>query len=260
MKCIRRLCLLGMILGQTYVFAGPPLSTGDVPTATEGILEIYAGQRYQENADGTIGREMETELAYGVNERLEGLIEVPYISEEGVRGWGDVTLGGKYILLAETAKRPGIAGSLKCELPSASAAQGLGRGAPAWAVRLRGQKTWGRLTAMVNVGYTIIVEPIINGSRKTRENSWFTAAAEEYKLCKKTILVSEVYWLTREKPGAFNRLAYSVGFKQKLTPNFRIHGAVGGSLRHEDVGGPQLRIFLGVKYELEVKPRTRGEN
>jgi len=244
-----------MVVGQTTVYAGPPLSTGDVPTATTGTLEIYAGQRYQENPDGTLSRETSTELAYGLNDRLEASFELPYISEEGTRGWGDVTIGTKFVFKPETAKTPGVAGSIKYEVPSASAARGLGRGAAAWAGRLRAQKTWARLTGMANLGYTIIDEPVISGIKKVRENPWFVAVAEEYKLCKKTILASELYLQTREKPGAFNRLAYSVGFKQKLTPAFRIHGAIGGSLRHGDAGGPQLRIFLGFKYELEVRPR-----
>jgi len=256
MKLFGAFSFFVMLLGQTAVYAGPPLTTGDVPTAAAGTLEIYAGQRYQENPDGTQGRETETELAFGVNERIEGVFEIPYVSEAGARGWGDVTVGVKYLFVAETAKLPGFAGSIKCELPTASAEQGLGRGAKVWAERLRVQKTWDRLTGMANVGYSIVDEPVVGGNRKARENPWFTAVAGEYRLFKKTILVSEIYLLTREKPGAYNRLVYSVGFKQKLTPNFRIHGAISGSLRHEDVGGPQLRLFLGFKYELAVRPRA----
>ena len=109
---------------------------------------------------------------------------------------------------------------------------------------------------MANLGYAIINEPVISGIEMARDNPWLTAVAEEYKVGRKTILVSEIYWQTREKPGAYNRLAYSVGFKQKLTPNFRIHGAIGGSLRQHDAGGPQLRVFLGFKYELAVSPRV----
>jgi len=254
-KFIRLLTFLLMVAGQTALHAGPPLSTGDVPTATRGTLEIYAGQRYQENPDGTLGRETSMELAYGLNDRLEASFELPCISEESARGWGDVTIGTKYVFKPETAATPGVAGSLKYEVPSASAARGLGRGAAVWAVRLRMQKTWARLTGMANLGYTVVNEPVISGIKRARENPWFVAAAEEYKLSKKTILVSELYWQTREKPGAFNRLAYNVGFKQKLAPNFRIHGAIGGSLRQGDAGGPQLRLFLGFKYELAVRPR-----
>ena len=256
MKPSQVLCLFTLALGQATVYAGPPLSTGDVPTATAGTLEIYGGERYQENPDGTQDRETSAELAYGLNERLEGTFELLYISEAGgARGLGDVTIVTKYVFRAETTRTPGFAGSLKCELPTASAAQGLGRGAAVWAGRLRVQQTWDRLTGLANLGYSLINEPVISGTKKARENTWFLAAAEEYKLCRKTILVSEVYWLTREKPGAYNRLVCSVGFKQKLTPNFRIHGAISGSLRHDDVGGPQLRLFLGFKYELAVRPR-----
>ena len=248
--------LVALFLGRASMLAGPPLSTGDVPTAVDGTLEVYVGQRYQESPDGARSRETETEFAYGINERLEGTFEIPYVSEEGVRGWGDITIGTKYIFAAEAAHVPGFAGSIKCELPTASAERGLGRGAATWAGRLRTQKTWGTITGMANLGYTIINEPIISGSRRPRENTWFAAMAEEYRLFKKTVLVSEIYLLTREKPGAANRLAYSVGFKQKLTPNFRIHGAIGGSLRRENLGGPQLRVFLGIKYELAVRPQS----
>ena len=256
MKLFHLPSLFLLFLGQAVVFAGPPLTTGDVPTATAGTLEIYGGQRYQESPDGTRARETETELAYGINQRLEGLFEVPYFSEENVHGWGDVTLGAKYVVIAEAEKTPGVAGSIKCELPTANAEQGLGRGAAAWTGRLRAQKTWSRLTCMANLGYTVVNEPVISGLRKARENPWFVAVAHEYRFFKNTIFLSEIYWQTREKPGADNRLAYSIGFKQKLTPSFRIHGAIGGSLRHEDIGGPQLRLFLGFKYELAVRPES----
>lgn len=246
--------LLAWILSlPTLSPAGPPLSTGDVPTAVNGILEIYAGQHEQTAQDGTIARETETEFAYGVNDQLECSMDIAYLRQQQGNGWGDPTVGMKWMFLPESAAKPGLAFSLKCELPTASADKGLGRGAPVWAGRFRAQKTWGRFTGMANLGYSLVNEPVIRGTKAARVNPWFTAFAAEIKLAPKTALLAEIFWQTREKPGASNRIACNIGFKQKITSNLRLHGAIGKSLRDHNAAGPKLNLFIGFKYELAVR-------
>jgi len=255
MKKSIALSLLTLAGWVAVSLAGPPLATGDLPTATAGILEIYEGRQYQENADGSQERATSTEFAYGINDRLEANFELPYLSEETTQGWGDTTIGSKYMFVTETSTRPGFAGSAKWVAPTGNATRGLGRGISAWAGRLRSQKTWAELTGMANLGYTTFSEPM-NAPKKARENPWFASVAVEYRLLRRTALLAEIYWQTREKPGAPNRLGYSLGFKQKITGSLRVHGAIGGSLRNGDAGGPQLRVFLGLKYEVAVRPKA----
>jgi hypothetical protein len=218
-------------------------------------LEIYEGRQYQKNADGTQERATSTEFAYGINDRLEANFELPYLSEETTQGWGDTTIGSKYMFVTETSTCPGFAGSAKWVAPTGNAARGLGRGISAWSGRLRLQKTWADLTGMTNLGYTTFSKPM-NAPKKVRENPWFASIAAEYRLVRRTSLLAEIYLQTREKQGAPNRLAYSLGFKQKITSGLRVHGAIGGSLRDGDAGGPQFRFFLGLKYELAVRPKA----
>jgi hypothetical protein len=249
-RSIVLLCL-GALTGASLK-AGPPLLTGDALPAEKGVLEIYAGQRYQKSAAGVIGRETSSEFAFGGGRDWEVNAEIPYVVESDVSGWEDVTVGAKYRFLREAATRPAMALSAKAELPTANASKGLGYGTTIFSIRGRIQKSFGAWTTLGNLGYTFLGEPKINGVRKSRENPWFCSVAEEFKVTKKLSLAGEVYLQTRDKPGAANRFAYSVAFKRKLAEGLRLHGAIGSSLRNDNLGGPKIRVFLGFKYEWPV--------
>src|ERR1035437_8939042 len=99
----KSIALLTLAAWASVSRAGPPLATGDVPTATAGILEIYEGQQYQKNADNSLERATSTEFAFGINDRLEANFELPYLSESTTQGWGDTTIGSKYMFVTENS-------------------------------------------------------------------------------------------------------------------------------------------------------------
>jgi hypothetical protein len=231
-------------------FAPPPLVTGDVPTADKESFEWYLGARYQESESGNPSRLLPfTELVYGLTDQMELTFETAGLSKDHEYGLSDSVLGTKYVFLKETDKRPGIAGSFELKLPTGDESRGLGSGEFDYDLRLRVQKTWGWFTAIGNVGYTFLTDSEYGGVTVNTENVWLLTFGQEYQVAKRTKLLSEIYFVSREEPGDPNRFAANIGFKHKLRDNFTIHAAFGQSIREDNRGGPDVRVYAGVKWE-----------
>ena len=242
----------------TRLPAPPPLITGDVPTADKHHFEWYVGMRYQENEHGRPSRQLPfTEIVYGISDRQELTFETALVSAEHEFGITDSVVGTKYMFLREKEKVPGISGSFELKLPTGDKDRGLGSGEFDYDLRLRAQKTWNWFTLIGNAGYTFLTEPKIGGVREKRDNVWLLSAAQEYELTRKFRLLSEIYWLSREAPGDPNTLAGQIGFKYYLRDNLNIHAAVGKSLRDGNRGGPDIRAYLGLKWEFGPFPGTK---
>ncbi|HEU0008488.1 MAG TPA: transporter [Verrucomicrobiae bacterium] len=239
-------------------FAPPPLVTGDVPTADKQTFEWYVGGRYQENESGKPARLLPfTELVYGLTDRQELTFEFAGLSVGHEYGINDAVVGTKFVFLKETERRPGIAGSFELKLPTGDKDRGLGSGEFDYDLRLRAQKTWGWFTAIGNVGYTFVTDPEFGGVRQSAENEWLAAFGQEWQVARRTKLLSELYFVSREEPGGPNRLAANVGFKHKLLDNLSVHSAFGKSIRVGNRGGPDLHVYAGLKWEFDAPWKKR---
>jgi hypothetical protein len=254
-----RFVLLGVVLLLTSVlrcFAPPPLVTGDVPTAARETFECFLGVRYQDA--GRVARQLPfAELVYGFTDRTEIVVELPLISRAGEFGLGDAVIGVKTVLLPETVRRAGVAFSYEANLPLGDEELGLGDGNWQHELRLRAQKTSGWFTPIANLGYTFVGEPEISGVRQPRRDAWRASIAQEWQVGPGTKLLSELYYRGSDEPGGAHVLAANVGFKHRLHDDLSIHAAIGKSLREGSRGGPNLRIYAGVKWEFAVPWRKR---
>jgi hypothetical protein len=248
--------LLTVVLLLTFAprcFAVPPLVTGDVPTADKQTFEWYLGARYQESETRNPERLLPfTELVYGLTERQELTFEFAGLSHDHEYGINDAVIGTKFRFLKETERRPGVAGSFELKLPTGDKDRGLGSGEFDYDLRLRTQKTWAWFTAMGNVGYTFVTDPEFGGVRQNTENVWLLAFAQEWQVAKRIKLLSELYFVSREAPGDANRLAANIGFKHKLLDNLSVHAAIGKSVRDGNRGGPDVRVYVGFKWEFDA--------
>jgi hypothetical protein len=245
-----RLVLLaaGMCALLARLYAPPPLITGDVPTADKGHFEFYAGARYQDT--GRIQRQLpHIELVYGLANFWEISAETNYLTREGQHGFDDFTLATKTVLLAESPSQPALGASYEFKFDNGDAARGLGSGGREHDFRLRAQKTFGVVTPILNVGYVLVPDAIINGRSSARQDVWRASLAQETAMTKKTKFGSEIYWRSADEPGDAARLGWNIGFKHKARDNLSVHGAVGESLRGANRGGPDLRVYFGIKYE-----------
>ena len=242
------------LLSAPRCFAPPPLVTGDVPTAEKGHFELYAGFRYQDS--GSIERQLpHTELIYGVLERWEVGVEANYLSREGEHGFDDVTLATKVVVVPEVERCPGFAASYELKLNNGDAERGLGSGGFEHDLGLRAQKTFAWFTPIVNFGYLSVPDAEISGQRAARQDVWRASFAQEWQVARRTKLLSEIYWRTGSEAGEPDRLAWNAGFKQNLSNALSVHAAVGESLRAANRGGPDLRLYAGLKWEFGPFPR-----
>lgn len=243
-----------LLLLSSPAHAVPPLVSGDVPTADKGHIELYAGTRYQDDAGGIERQLPFTEIVYGLTSRQELTFEIPYLSltpSQGSpsNGFGDAVLGTKILFLEETPRLPGAAVSFEVKIDNASQARGLGSGAFDYDARLRTQKNWGWLTGLWNFGWTFVGEPRVNGVGQEKRDIWFGSFAQQFDVAARTALLSEIYWRNSDTPGEANRLAADVGLKFNARPGFQLHGSVGKSIREGTIGGPHLRVHVGLKLE-----------
>lgn len=239
--------LLGAALCLPRLYAPPPLITGDVPTADRGRFELYTGFRYQNT--GRIQRQSpHVELVYGFADHWEASVEANYLSREGQHGFDDLTFATKTVLLAESAIRPALGASYEFKLANGDAERGLGSGGHEHDFRLRAQRSFGPITPILNVGYVLVPDATVNGRRSARQDVWRASLAQEWAVGK-TKLLAEAYSRTSDEPGEAHRLGWNVGFKHKARDDLSLHAAIGESLRSGNRGGPELRVYLGIKYE-----------
>lgn len=254
---------LGLTLALSPAQAVPPLVMGDVPPAEKGHVEIYLGTIYEKG--GAIERQIPAdEFVLGISKRQELTVEVPYLSVSPAQGStqsgiGDITVGTKFMFLEEAESIPGMALSLESKLDNGDARKDLGSGAVDYDLRWRIQKERDWFTGFLNLGYTFVGEPLVNGAREEKRNVWFGAFAQEYKVSAKTSLLSEVYWANSDTPGERSRFAGDVGFRHAIYPSLQCQAAIGKSLRVGNIGGPQLRVYAGVKLEFAVASMHPGQ-
>ena len=242
--------------GSLSLSAAPPLVTGDVPTADKGHFEWNLG--FLSPKSSGIERQLPaSELIYGVTDRLEITAGTPFIRSANQQGFGDVTLGTKAVLASESEQYPGFAASYELKQDNGDANKELGTGGLEHELRLRSQKTFSWFTPIANVAYTVVPDVTVGGVHGDRRNVWSANFAQEWQIAKKTTLLSEVYWNTSDTNGEPQRLAWNAGVRHQLQETLSLHAAVGRTLREHESGGPDLRVYLGVKWQFDA-PRTKN--
>lgn len=196
------------------------------------------------------------ELVYGIAARWEVSVEANYLSRAGAHGFDDLTVATKTVLVTEGATRPALGASYEFKFANGEALRGLGSGGNEHDLRLRAQKSFGVHTPILNFGYVAVPDASIRGRRSARQDAWRASLANEWAVTDKTKLLAEAYWRTADEPGDADRLGWNVGFKHKARDDLSLHAAIGESLLNRNRGGPDLRVYLGIKYEFVAPWRS----
>ena len=241
---------IGWYLALLVACASPgwaikPLVSGDVPTAEKGVCEVFIGYLVTDAGDTTVHEVPFWEVVFGLTRRQELTISDPILVRDSsggsAAGVGDVTLGTKYRLLGEPSADSGLSASLEITLPTGDADRGLGSGAVAVDLRLRGGWQFGSEVVYLNLGHTWLGED----DDEPRDDTWFYAAVWDHPIGTKLRLLTEIYARTADDPGAPDRLAATVGIKRHFPRRQQLQLSVGRSLRSGAQGGPDIRFYLG---------------
>ena len=235
--------------------AVPPLVTGDVPTAERGVMELFLGaiNRVSSSQDEELQLPW-VEIVYGITDRQEITLEVPYVrcdprSGDSVEGLGDFVVGTKFLLGPTKADGLNYAMSVELKLDNADWEEGLGTGARDLDLRLRAQRDVGRNEFIYNLGYTVVGDPRTPTGCAEARNVLYWATAFCRKVSDRTTLSAELYGSENSEPRGDHRFAFNFGLKHRTGERQWVHVAWGRSLRGDCTGGPRSRLYVGTKME-----------
>ncbi len=222
--------LLLLLSGAMTAFAGPPFQTDDPDPVPFRHFEMYAfGLSDSTTAGGTTLALPAYELNYGVVPNVQLHLVVPMTASlppsggTAQYGIGDTELGAKIRFLKETKRLPEVGIFPFVELPSGSAAKGLGVGAAWYRLPLWMQKSWGRWTSYGGGGETLVP---VEGAR----NFPFAGLLVQRQIDKKLTLGGELFGhgATSADSGASTLL--DAGGFYEFKPGFDLLFAAGRSV------------------------------
>ncbi len=148
--------LLGLLCSVPS-FAGPPYLTDDPDPVPYRHWEFYTflTQDRTRSTNTVNGPAFELNNGVAPNTQIHLIVPVTYFSDDGMiaTGLGDIELGVKYRLLAETRARPEVGMFPLLELPTGDQSKGLGNGRTWTKIPLWLEKNWGPWQSYGGGGY-----------------------------------------------------------------------------------------------------------
>lgn len=187
------LAFLALFANPLTSFAYRPFTTEDAGVAGKGVAQLEASWDYAHWESGDADHTFLLVPIYGVTERLEMSLELPYIihkpaEESSIQGLGDINVVGKYQLFEGTDVWPmfAIKGAIKTS--SGSSTKGLGTGDLDYSLVAVASKELGPFTFHTMFGYTFVGD---NGESNVQD-VYVYGFAVDYALTEAFHLVSEV--------------------------------------------------------------------
>jgi len=231
---------------STTALAGPPFQTDDPEPIDFRNYEFYtfAGSDGTRVETDTVGPAVEFNWGALPNVHLHIIVPaVAILPANGPRafGLGDIELGIKYRFVQETKRRPMIGTFTMFEIPTGSAARGLGVGKTWYKVPLWAQKSFGPWTTYGGGGVTLVNAP---GYRNFPFAGWLV----QRDLGKKVTLGTEIFYHGPQGPAtAQTRPATLVdigGYYKFRDPGFQLLFCYG----HTAIGQTENYAYLGLYW------------
>jgi hypothetical protein len=243
------MCLLAA--GKT-ARAGPPFVTDDPEPVDFRNWEIdlpSVGTHWPGTWAGTLPQ---IEVDYGAvpNLQLHVIFPVAFSRQPGEkteRGCGDTEVGAKYRFVQEGKKRPMVGIFPLLELPTGSAARGLGSGHLQWFMPVWLQKSWGKWLSYGGGGYWI------NPGSGNR-NYWLLGWELQNDITRYWMLAGEIFLTTPSAVDVGTQLNFNVGGQINFNDVNHVLFSVGRSLR----GDIDTMYYLG--YQLTFGPRSEANS
>jgi hypothetical protein len=254
-----------LVFGSTAALAGPPFQTDDPEPIEFRNYEFYTFAAWDGTAveSDTVGPAVEFNWGALPNVHLHIIIPAaailpannPGLAPAGTGprafGLGDIELGIKYRFVQESKHRPMIGTFVMFEIPSGSAARGLGVGRAWYKVPLWAQKSFGPRTTYGGCGVTLVSAP---GYRNLPFAGWLV----QRDLGKKVTLGTEIYYhgpaglaTAQTRPATLVDIGGSYKFRD---PGFQLLYCYG----HTAIGQKENYAYLGL-YWTWGKQKASGD-
>jgi hypothetical protein len=233
----------GAITLPLWAQGGPPLETDDPGTPGNGHLELNLELEAERGAGGTEYDAPNLDINYGVGDRLQLKIEVPWRvvtagSDRARSGLGNAMLGIKWRFLESDSGRVALSTYPQVTLPGSSGAAGTGVADPSTTVLLPVELAW----RVGTLGFDAEL-----GVRRSREESELV-----YGLAVAGSALASLELLgecngTREGNGSGAGLLCGIGVRWELDQRLTVLGALEAGVAGPADSRPDRRVDAGVQ-------------
>jgi hypothetical protein len=237
--------LLVLTSAPLAAWAGPPFRTDDPEAVEYQHAEFYVFTQQTLGADARTGVLPAFEFNYGIHEKVQLHLTVPYAfttpsGQGSTRGYGDTELGIKWQLNDETDTLPIIGLFPLLEIPTGNERKGLGSGATQVFIPLWIQKRWGRFQTYGGGGYWF-------NSNADNENYWFFGWQAQYQFSEKLTLGSEAFHTTQQVAGQCASSGFNVGGFYNFDRHHHLLFSAGKGLKNAAETN-RVSTYLGYQY------------
>jgi hypothetical protein len=229
--------LLLVILAQ----GGPPLLTDDPGTPGDGKWEINLALTFEEVEEGGLFEVPLIDLNYGLGERMQLKLEIPWLvlddaNDSTTTGLGDLVLGSKWRFLDD--EKAGVSASVYPQLGlntvESSADRGLVERGTELFLPMEFRRDFGFLDVNVELGYAL---------REACDDEWVFGVAVGRHLSERFELIGEIHGTSDARLDDADAV-FRVGFRAGLTDVDTLLFSVGSGLASAE---PDVSVYLGLQ-------------
>lgn len=204
-----RLSALVAACASATAQGGAPFQTDDPGVIAAGRVDLLAFYQSTLAADVRSGNAPGVELHVGVTDTAEvdfaSALAFSTAPDMGTqRGYGDTTIGLKYVLMPETERMPLVSFVPKITFATGKADRGLGNGGTRVLVGVAAQKSAGAIVTYANLAYAV------NEGSGNRD-FWFAGWEAQRQLSEHWIVGAEVFASAAQVVGQHASAGFNVG-------------------------------------------------
>lgn len=244
---MRRIAIafLILIISPLAAQSGPPLLTSDTGTPDVGHWEVNVGYIVEMRETETRHQTPDLDINYGLTDRIQLTLEVPWIvlREDGgdtKNGLGNSTAGVKWRFLDD--KHRGVSASIFPQIEfnspgSSSSDRGLSDKGTQYILPVQLAKTWGAFGLNLDLGYSV---------REKLKDEWVYGFFASYAASERIELLAEVHG-TSEKNLREHDLVFNLGTRYKLSDHYVLLFSAGRSICNSGVEETRFLSYLGIQ-------------
>jgi len=242
--------VLASLLVTSAAWAGPPFETDDPEPVEPGHVELYlsaTARRAGASWQGSLPL-LEGNLGAAPDLQLHVVAPLAFARDNGgpmLWGMGDVELGAKVRLVHESKWVPQIGVFPMLELPTGSAARGLGRGTPEAFLPLWLQKSFGDWTTYGGVGVRVSAEA----------QSWFLGWEVQRRFLDRLVVGAEIVHETGEESDTRFNVGLVVDLGEHHHLLFSAGRSIGTATTFQAYLGWLVTLGPGEEDEKEAPPK-----
>jgi hypothetical protein len=216
----------GFALDHDNLDPNRPIGMEDAYAIPKGEIGLEGGVRFNDRREGRTRVTFQPQIIYGAFDNTQIEIQGDLLTEPntivGANKSGDLHLGVLYNFNTETINLPALAVRVEADLPTGVNSKGVDTQVTGILTR-----SFGRLRAHLNAGYTVLGSP----RGQERPGAYRAVAAVSYPLGYPTsfrdTLIASVYTRQSDLRGQRNHTGVEIGIRHQLTSRIVLDGGLG---------------------------------